>query len=294
MRNLHRLSVFVAVAESASFSKAARRLRVSQPAVSRQIKDLESAVGAPLFDRTGRRVALTEAGSKLLWHAKLVRESVEAMEMDMESIDGGLSGLLQLGASTVWEYQLPGIMGAFSQDHSRLTLSLAIGNSRHIVERLLERDIHLGFVGDEPHIPKIEATSMGKDELVIVAPAAHPLARKSLVAPSALRGVPFVHREADSATAQISRRYLDGMGIKTQTVMEMGSHEAVKLAVQTGVGLGMLSKFAVQQELRSGALRQVRLRAPPCTRPLYWLRNTTRPFSVVQQAFVRYVTHALR
>ncbi|MBI2866989.1 MAG: LysR family transcriptional regulator [Chloroflexi bacterium] len=289
LKNVHRLSVFIAVAESQSFSRAAESLQVSQPAVSRQVKELEDMIGSPLLDRTGRRLALTEAGLALLGHARKVKETIEEMEAEMEAVAGGVAGLLKLGASTVWEYVLPGLMGDFKRQHPSVTLGLTIGNTNQIVEMMVQKQVHLGFVGDKPNVKVLETIPLLDDEIVIIAPPSHKLAGRKRVPPIQLNRLPFVQRESDSATAQLSEAYLARLGVKAETVMDLGSHEAIKRAVQAGFGLGMISKFAVEQEIAAGTLVQVHLDAPPCKRPLFVLRNRSRYYSPAQQAFIEHV-----
>ena len=291
--NLSRLRFFLEAAESLSFSKAAARLRVSQPAVSRQIKELEGAVGVRLFERVGRGMALTEAGYTLLTHARRVREALEELEADMSAMHGTMAGTLLLGASTVWEYLLPNPMGSFKAAHPRVSLSLAMGNSAQVMDMLGQNKIHLAFVGEPPHGGDFDPVFEMEDEIAVVAAPDHRLAQSGPIAPGRLIGEPFVLREPESATAHAATRYLEGLGVSPVVALELGGHEAVKAAVRAGFGLGMVSTHAVRHELASGALARVQLQAPPCKRPLFVLRRRSRPYSPVQKAFVSHLAGGL-
>lgn len=294
LANLHRLRAFIEAAECLSYSGAARRLGISQPAVSGHIRRLERLTGAPLFIRDGHKVALTEAGHALLRQAKRVESSVQEMQELMAGLQGTIAGHLVLGASTIWEYLLPELMAGFREVHPQVSMELIVGNSSRIVELMLERRMHLGFTGDDGGRADLEAIPVMESEIVLVAAPDHPLAGRAEVAPESLAGLPFVFREADSATAKIASQYLESLGVVPGPVVEFGSHEALKGAVRAGFGLGMLSRAAVQQELATGSLRLVHVQGPPCLRQLYVLRSRSRPQRAARDAFLGYVVRRLQ
>ena len=287
LNSLKQIRTFVAVAKTGSFSAASRQLAISQPAVSKQMQDLEAVIGARLFER-GRRLTMTEVGQALLQDAEPLLVAAEHVEAVLESRTT-LRGHLELGASTVWEYILPGLAADFLRDQSEVTLGLRIGNSEQIVDFVARKEVRLGFVGAPPGNVNVEATQAGEDELVLIAPKGHPLARINPVHPAALLGQPFIQRERDSATAQIGMRHLRQMGIEPRVVMEMGSNEALKVAVRRGVGIGLCSRYAVEDDLRLGVLAELHMEGPPCSRPLYALRNATRPPTPLEAAFFQSV-----
>ncbi|MBI4311105.1 MAG: LysR family transcriptional regulator [Chloroflexi bacterium] len=292
--NLQRLNAFIEAGECLSYSKAARRLGISQPAVSNHIRKLETLTGAKLFQRTGQRIALTEAGHALLRQAKRVEISVQAMYDFMVGLREEVAGHLIVGASTIWEYILPEIMAGFREAYPRVSMELAVGNSARIVELMLDRRMHLGFTGDDGGREELEAVTVMESDIVIVARLDHPLAERASVAPKELEGQAFVLREADSATAKIARHYLETLGVTPDQVVEFGSHESLKAAVRAGFGLGMVSTAAVQQELANGSLSVVRLDAPPCVRQLYMLTSRHGGEAPVRKAFAGYVVERLR
>ena len=292
LRNLNYLVAFVHVAQARSFSGAAPRLSLTQPALSRQVKELERAVGARLFDRTRYGVAPTEAGYALLRLAEKVLESVQELETAVLGMAGDLGGLLRIGGSTVWEYLLPGLLGGFQIAHPRVTVDLVIGNSRQVMGLLLEDEVHLAFIGEDPVDKRLEAIFVVGDELVIIAPPGHELASGGPVPPSGWRKCRLCIGRLIRRPRRSPPRTWRECGARPHAVMELGSHEAIKAAVRAGLGLGMISRCAVQQELASGTLTQVVLNIAPCIRPLYAVRNRTRPLSPVQRAFIGHAVEA--
>jgi DNA-binding transcriptional LysR family regulator len=287
---LRQLRTFLAVADNGSFSIAAERLFVTQPAVSKQIKELEERVGAPLFDRGGR-LGLTEAGYTLLERAHQAHELIEALESVLEEV-GDARGHLELGASSVWEYILPPLMGQFQSQHPEVDMGLKVSNSEQIAGLVSRREAHLGFVGARASDKTLEAIAVAEDELLVIAPPGHPLVGGPAVSPSWLHGQVFIQRDRESATAQLSKQYFKDLGVEPKVVMELGSDEAVKAVVQQGYGLAMVSAFSVSQEVLSGTLGAIALDAPPCVRRLYAIRDASRKPSKIQELFLLYVSES--
>lgn len=289
--NFHRLTLFLEVADSKSFSKAAKKLRISQPAVSRQINQLESEVGVRLLDRSNRQVSLTEAGQELYNAGQKVQESLDFLRSGASSLAGGYAGVLKIGASSVWEYLLPQIFAGFTKKYPKLSIEMAVSNSSQVSELVRTQHSNLGFVSEIPINSELEAMPVAEDEIILVASVGSKLADKERVQPSELNGVSFVESEPESATSHFSREFLGSLGVEPSVIMRLGSQEAVKMAVRSGIGIGMVSKFAVQQELLLGTLREVPLAAPKCVRSLYYIRNRSRFFSLAQRALLSAVTN---
>lgn len=289
LASLRRLTAFIEVGECLSYSKAATRLGISQPAVSNHIRKLEALSGTELFRRNGHSIMLTEAGHALLRQAKRVEASVREMQELIVTLQREVAGHLIIGASAIWEYVLPEVMARFQRVYPRVSMELVVGNSGRIIELMIQRRMHLGFTGDEGGQSDLDAVPIMENEMVVVAPPGHPLVGRPLVAPSELAGQPLVLREANSATARIAAHYLDTLGVTPGSVVEFGSHEALKAAVRAGFGLGMVFKAAVQQELAAGSLGLVHLQAPPCIRQLYMLRSRFGAEASVRKAFFDYV-----
>ena len=295
LSNVNRLRVFVKVAEVLSFTRAAEELFVTQPAISRAIKELEEAIGAPLFDRIGHGVALTEAGHSLLRYARRVTSLVAEMEAAMEGVSEEVSGDLKLGANTVWEYLLPQVMGDFKKAHAKVYVSMTVASIVQVMTMVRENRVHLGFSVETPQDPELEVVPVLEEELIIVAAPGHPLAAHRTLHASDVQGpLPFVHALTWSGSAHPSRDYLEALGFRPVTVIELDTYESIKRAVRSGIGLGMVSKIAVLEELASGDLVELSLEAPPRKRALIALRNRGRPVSAAQKAFLAHVIAALR
>jgi DNA-binding transcriptional LysR family regulator len=288
-RTLRQLRTFLAVADHRSFSVAADRLLVTQPAVSKHIKDLEERLGASLFDRGGR-LGLTAAGYVLWERAQQVQGLMDALESVLEEAGDGRVGHLELGASNVWEYVLPPLMGEFQSHHPHVTMGLKVSNSEQITGLVAEREVHLGFVGARADDKTFEAMAVAEDELVVIAPPGHPLAATGPVSPDRLHRQVFIQRDRDSATAQLSKQYLQDLNVEPNVVMELGSDEAVKAVVQRGYGFALISAFSVRQEVLSGTLAVVALDAPPCRRQLYIIRDAKRKLSKLEESFCKFVS----
>jgi DNA-binding transcriptional LysR family regulator len=282
---LRQLQTFLTVAENRSFSVAAERLFVTQPAVSKQIKELEQRLGARLFER-GRRLGLTEAGYALMQHAQQVYGLIEALELALEEVGDTKRGHLELGASTVWEYILPPLMSEFQSQHPEVDMGLRVSNSDQIAALVSEREVHLGFVGARTSDKSLEAIAIAEDELMVIAPPGHPLAGDGAVSPGSLHRQVFIQRDRGSATAQQSKQYFKELGVELHVVMELGSDEAVKAAVQQGHGLAMISAYSVSHEVLSGTLEAIVLNAPRCMRRLYAVKDATRKPSKIQESFL--------
>lgn len=259
-----RLVVFRAVAQQLSFRKAAEELYLTQPAVSLQIKALEEGLSVALFDRSGIRVRLTAAGECLLKYTEesslLWREASRALA----AFTGTESGTLTLGASTtIAQYVLPRLLSEFCTTHPRVHPTLTSGNTEHIVKEVEEGKIALGFIEGPPRSRDLRLTPFLEDELVILVPAAHEWAERTVIVPSELTGAPLLMRERGSGTRHIIELALERHHIRRgslNVVMELDSTEAIKSAVEAGFGVGFVSRWALAKDVRLGpAFRTVEI-----------------------------------
>lgn len=289
MRLLRRLDSFVAVAEYRSFSEASKNLFVSQPFLSRQVQDLESALGLTLFQRKGGRLALTEAGLSLLDHATKIKEQAEEMERQMRILAAGKSGLLKLGAANAnWNHILPGLMASFKKSYQNISLSLVTVNEPQVPQRLLDNMIHLGFVSRIPAQKGLETTLITRDEIIIVAPPSHPLADGRKHAPSELSSVPLVLYRGQTQGELTTAGYLRMLGVTPRVSVEVENAEAIKLAVIAGLGIAVSTKYIAMRDLASGALVEVLLSGPRHSSPLYMVRNPAY-ITPSQKAFIEHI-----
>lgn len=247
--------VFVAVAGRASFTRAARDLGLTQPAVSQRMKGIEKELGVVLTRTVGRSVHLTDAGEVLLEEARKVVRAVEAARDAVDEVRGLLRGHVSLGASTTpGLYFLPEILGRFKAEHPGLRVTMVIENSRTIEERLLSGDLDLAVVGEVPGHPGLRSEPLFRDRLRVFATAVHPLAARPEVRLADAVAEPFVMREPGSATRGAFERFIAARGLSVTIALELGNPEAVKRAVFAGAGLGVLSEVALVSEVECGRL----------------------------------------
>jgi DNA-binding transcriptional LysR family regulator len=264
----------------------AERLDISQPAVSKQVQELERALGVHLFDRIGRRVYLSRAGEVLADYARrlfaLAREAEEAMA----DVRAAGRGKLAIGASTtIGTYLLPGVLAKFRRRHPRIELLVQIENTEQVHRRLTGQEVEIGltegFVEDEG----LEAEVFYRDELVMIAAAGHPLAGQPRVTLSAVRRESFILREPGSGTRAVEERALARLKLPVRVAMALGSTEAIKRVVAAGVGLAIVSRLAVCAECNAGSLVVLPVAGLGIKRPLHLVRRKGRRDGPALQAF---------
>jgi len=259
-----RLQVFYTVARHLSFTKAAEQLSMTQPAVTFQIKQLEEQFNTRLFERGHGRIALTPAGRLVMEYAGRVLGLSEEMEMRVAELTGTMSGPLLLGASTtIAEYILPRILGEFKVEYPQVHTHLTVGNSEMIETRVADYALDLGLIESPSHLPALATEVCCEDELVLICPPAHRFAGAASVKPQEFAGEPYVSRELGSGTREFMDQYLRSCGVMPEdlnVVMELGSPEAIKGVVETGLGVSIVSRATVVKERKLGTLAAVPLR----------------------------------
>jgi DNA-binding transcriptional LysR family regulator len=252
-----RLVVFRAVAEQRSFRKAAEELYLTQPAVSLQIKALEEDLGVQLFDRTGAQIALTAAGTVLLGYAQQAHALLAQAELGIAALGGEHAGQLALGASTtIAQYVLPRLLGEFRRTHPRVHPTLISGNTEHIVEAVEQQKIALGFIEGPARSRDVKTAAFLEDELVLLVSTAHEWAELDSIPAKEIAAAPLLMRERGSGTRRVLELALEKQGVKRSAldiVMELDSTEAIKSAVEAGLGVGFVSRWAIAKDLRLGA-----------------------------------------
>jgi DNA-binding transcriptional LysR family regulator len=251
-----RLVVFRAVAEQLSFRKAAEELYLTQPAVSLQIKALEEDVGVQLFDRTGAHITLTAAGKVLLTYCDRVKALLAQTEHEIGALSGEHAGQLALGASTtIAQYVLPRLLGEFCRENPRVHPTLVSGNTEDIVEAVKKQKISLGFIEGPARSREVKTEPFLEDELVLIASTAHEWTERTSVSCSELASTPLLMRERGSGTRHVIEMALGRHCVKRnslQVVMELDSTEAIKSAVEAGLGIGFVSRWAIAKDMRLG------------------------------------------
>jgi DNA-binding transcriptional LysR family regulator len=259
-----RLQVFHAVAKHLSFTKAAEALFMTQPAVTFQIKQLEEQFDARLFDRSQGRITLTPAGALALEYAERILALSGELDKRMKELSGHAAGPLLIGASmTIGEYVLPQLIGKFKARFPAVVPNLFVGNSEAVQERVAERTLDLGFIEGDSHLSSLQSEVCCEDELQVVCAPSHPLAKEAWAPPASLTQHPYISREAGSGTRAVVDRYLQQAGVSPESmnrVVELGSPEAIKGLVATGMGFAIMSHVIAAKELQLGQLVQVPLR----------------------------------
>jgi DNA-binding transcriptional LysR family regulator len=259
-----RLQVFHAVAKHLSFTKAAEALFMTQPAVTFQIKQLEEQFDARLFDRSQGRITLTPAGALALEYAERILALSGELDKRMKELSGHAAGPLLIGASmTIGEYVLPQLIGKFKARFPAVVPNLFVGNSEAVQERVAERTLDLGFIEGDSHLSSLQSEVCCEDELQVVCAPSHPLAKEAWAPPASLTQHPYISREAGSGTRAVVDRYLQQAGVSPESmnrVVELGSPEALKGLVATGMGFAIMSHVIAAKELQLGQLVQVPLR----------------------------------
>jgi len=265
-----RLQVFHTVARLLSFTKAAETLHMTQPAVTFQVRQLEEHFNTRLFDRTHNRISLTEAGSRVFDYADRIFELYGEMENSVREMTGEISGAVTIGASTtVAEYMLPSLLGNFKDKYPDVDIHLKVANSEGIVSMVENNTIDLGVVESPVTNKNLVVEVCKHDALVVIMPPNHPLAGNKSISFGELVKFPFICREEGSGTREVIAEYLCSLNAcdKDLTMaMELGSPEAIKGAVEAGMGLSIVSGATIQKELKLGTLVAVAL-APPLERP---------------------------
>lgn len=271
-----RLQVFHTVARVMSFTKAAEILHMTQPAVTFQIKQLEDAFNTRLFDRTHNKITLTEAGRVVYDYAEQILESYAKMANDVKDLTGDITGALVIGASTtIAEYLLPRLLGVFKKQFPDVTLRLQVGNTDAIVSMVENNLLDLGIVEAPVYNKNLEVITCRLDELVVIVPPDHPLAAFDTIKPEQLTQYPFILREEGSGSRAVIDEYMRNAGmnfIDFDIVMELGSPESVKMAVESEVGVAITSRTTLSKEIKLGTLKAIPLN-PPLMRPFSHVRQ---------------------
>jgi DNA-binding transcriptional LysR family regulator len=286
-----RLQVFHAVAKHLSFTKAAEALFMTQPAVTFQIRQLEEHFNTRLFDRAHGRIALTPAGQVALEYAEKILGMSAELDTRLKEMSGQVTGPLLIGASTtIAEFLLPQVLGEFKSRYPGVVPRLFVANSEAVQSRIAERTLDLGFIEGESHLPSLVTDVVCDDELQVICAPAHPLAKLKSVPPRSLAEHAYISREPGSGTREVIDHYLQKAGVapdSLQVVMELGSPEALKGLVATGLGFAIMSRATVTKETRLAQLVAIPL-APRLTRHLAVVYPKERFHSRLVNGFVQF------
>jgi DNA-binding transcriptional LysR family regulator len=284
--SLHQMSVFRAVARHLSFTRAAEELYISQPAVSAHVRELERLYGVELFEQVGRRVRLTEAGKLLEEYADRLLALVEESRRALEELKGLERGHLAVGASTIpGTYFLPQALGCFKERHPGVEVALRIGDTHQVLGMMRRGEVELAVVGELQEVDGLQRQPYRSDELVLVVSPGHRWAQSGPGEIAELEKESFILREQGSSTRENAEALLRRAGIVPRIAMEWESTEAIKKAVEAGLGVTVLSAHAVALEVAHGLLAVVRHPALECRRQFYVVTQRDRRLSPAAREF---------
>ena len=286
---MRQLRVFIAVAKQGGVTRAAEELHLTAPAVSMQIKDLEADVGLPLFDRSGRGLALTMVGEYLLVYAQRIVATLREADIAVARLRGLAGGTLTIGMVSTAKYFLPRLLAAFRTEHPGIELRLTVGNREALVRQLQHNEVDLAVMGRPPRELETRAEPFAAHPHVVVAAAGHPLAAGERIAPARLAGEGFIVREQGSGTRAAMEQYFRDHALRPPVIMEMASNETIKQAVIASMGLGFLSLHTLGLELELGLLRIVDVEGLPLLRRWHVVNTRERSLSPAAEAFRRFI-----
>jgi DNA-binding transcriptional LysR family regulator len=286
---IQQLKLFEAVSRNNSFTRAAKELRLSQPAVSIQVKRLEAQVGSSLFEQIGKNIYPTAAG-KALYQASIdILSRIEELKLSLEEIEGVVKGPLQISMVTTTKYFMPDLLGNFLQEHPDVDPRLLFTNRAAVLERLYNNLDDFVVMGQVPEDPNLIRYPFLENILVTIAPPNHPLAGEKNISMDRLSKERFLEREQGSGTRLVFDSLLEENRLSIKSYMELGSTEAVKQGVMAGLGIAVLSLHSIQFELESGRLKVLDVSGFPLKRRWYIVHMKGHKPSLSGQTFLQYM-----
>ncbi|MCL6478799.1 MAG: LysR family transcriptional regulator [Peptococcaceae bacterium] len=287
----HQLYIFKTVADKKSFSRAGDLLNMTQPAISQHIHALEEYYGVKLFERSSKKVELTQAGSILYNYAGEILGLHQVARKAVSDLVDTVTGKLTIGASlTIGEYVLPRLLATFARKYPDVEYSVLVGNTELIHERTREGTIDIGLVEGVVEDSQLNIKTFLPDELVLVAPVLHPLAAKSSVSREDLKEYVFVIREEGSGTRLAVEEFFQKAGFMPEKIITLGSTQAIKEAVEAGLGITILSKWCLRKELLLGSLKLLRVKGVEIPRWFFLIQLKDKFQSRACDEFVKFIT----
>jgi DNA-binding transcriptional LysR family regulator len=290
--NLNQLRVFHAAAKVQSFTRAAEALFLTQPGISKHIKELEEYYGTRLFDRLGKKIVLTQAGEILYERTEIIFNMVDQVKVEIDELQGLSRGALNIGASiTIGIYILPGILGRFRSMHPKIDVHLDIALSQRVAKMLLDNSIDFGFLGAPVNDERFKLEPFFRDELVLIVPGNHEWAQRDKVEPHDLLGCPFIFSGRGSGTRAVIEDRLGRVGIALKNTMEFGNTEAVKKAVEAGLGVSIISKVAISREENLGVIKALGISGVDFQRTFYFSYRKDKYLSNLDKTFLQFIVY---
>ena len=292
-----RLQVFYTVAKQLSFTKAAELLYMTQPAVTFQVKQLEEHFNTRLFERSHSKITLTPAGEVAMEYAERILNLSSELDTRLGELTGQISGTLLVGASTtIAEYMLPRLLGDFKAQYPNVHARLMVANSEAIEAKIADHTLDVGLIESPSHHPQLTSHVCCEDELVAICAPKHAVAEYTSITPLQLAELPYVSRESGSGTREVMDDYFRKNGVQPEDlhiVMELGSREAIKGAVEAGLGIAIVSRATIQKEIKLGDLIAIPLE-PRLNRPLSMVNAKEKFRSRLLQTFLEFVIKSLK
>jgi DNA-binding transcriptional LysR family regulator len=287
--SVRQLQVFATVARHMSFARAAEELHLSPPAVSMQVSDLEKTLDVPLFERTGRRIALTTAGEYFLVHARRLLANLKDAEDTIARLKGVQMGRLTVGVLSTAKYFVPRLLAGFLREHAGLDLKLEVGNRQALSDLLARNEVDLAVMGTPPRELDLRVEPFAAHPLGVIAAPEHPLATLPHIPAALLDREPFIVREPGSGTRAAMERYFADTRIKPASIMAMASNETIKQAVIANMGLSFLSLHTTGLEVQTGLLKVLDVDGLPLMRRWQVVHVRAKLLSPAAEAFRYYV-----
>jgi len=288
---LRQLQVFQEVARHLSYTLAAQKLHLSQPAVSMQIKQLEGNLGIGLFDQVGKKLHLTEAGKEMYHYSRSIFLQLSEAEAVIEGLKGLHRGRLEISVASTANAFATYMLAKFNSMYGGVTVSLDVTNRAGLLEHLAENQKDLVIMGRPPADARVIAEPFADNPLVVIAPPGHALADCKDISLQALQNERFVVREAGSGTRIAMERFFQKHGFKVKTDMEMNTNESIKQSVQAGLGLGIVSAHTLGLELEVKKLVILDVRGFPVMRHWYVVYREGVRLPPVAATFRNFVLH---
>jgi DNA-binding transcriptional LysR family regulator len=281
------LQVFLSVSKHLNYTRAGEEINLSQPSVSVRIHQLESELRVKLFEQLGKKVVLTDAGQLLVPYANRVIAAVDDAHHAIDELQGLERGSLRIGASTTpGMYLVPQVVARFKRSHPKIDIHLRIKDTREVEDGVLNNEFDFGFVGGHLAAAEVSAHAWLTDELLLVVSPDHRLRNKKTVRKQDLEGESFIVRESGSATRATIVTQLQQANFELETVIEMENPESIKKAVQSGLGIAFISKFAIATELKAKTLTAIRVRDLTINRELKIVHRKDKHLSRAAVAFI--------
>lgn len=286
---LRQLEILAAVAEHGSFSAASKAIHLTQPAVSMQIKQLEGAMEVPIFEHMGKKIHLTEPGHAILQFAELVEHELTNLKQAIANMQGLKGGSLTISVASTVNAFAARMLAHFSQRHPDVRINLNVVNRSKLLEHLADNRIDLALMGQPPRGRNLKATAFLDNPLVVIAACGHPLARLRKVRMQQLLDEPLIGRERGSGTREAIEKHFNDQGLDFGAAMEMNKNEAIKHAVEAGLGLGIVSLHTIKAELAAGQLQVLKVEGFPLVRQWYLVQRANKRLAPAAFAFAQMV-----